>query len=340
MEFSGEIRHAKEAGLRYVHSDEPGYTRVKKGKGFQFLDEKRNLIHDDEEISRLKKLAIPPAYVDVWICKDPLGHLQFVALDVRGRKQYRYHKQWSDVRSGSKFKRMLKFAKSLPRIRRKTSADLRKSGLPREKVLAAVVRLLERTLIRVGNEQYAQSNESYGLSTFKNEHVKVESEEITFRFKGKSNVKHHIRLRDRALASIVKTCRKLPGSALFQYVDENEETHAIHSQDVNEYLQEITNCSYTAKDFRTWAATLLAAKAFAKSRKETESFRSVSETKKKLNEAIDQVAEKLGNTRNICRNSYIHPSLIQRFLEGKSIPEADEEEKIIEFLARVGSDAS
>ena len=309
-------RAAERAGLRYVQPSETGFTRRRSGKNkFRFVTATGRPIRDAGTLTRIRKLAIPPAYENVWICKSARGHLQFMAEDARGRKQYRYHAQWTEVRNQEKYRRILSFARALPKIRAATAVDLQLLGLPREKVLATVVRLLEKTLIRVGNDEYARTNHSYGLSTLQDRHVQIDHGKIKFRFKGKSNVRHEIALDDPELAEIVRECRDVPGQSLFQYVDEEGGRHEIHSQDVNQYLKSIAGDGFTAKDFRTWAATVLAATAL----RELADYESSAEAKRHLNQAIESVAARLGNTKAICRKSYIHPEVVAAYLDGEVI---------------------
>ncbi|MDP9094981.1 MAG: DNA topoisomerase IB [Pseudomonadota bacterium] len=263
-------------------------------------------------MQRLRKLAIPPAYTDVWICNDPRGHLQAVGRDARGRKQYRYHANWRIVRDEAKYGKMLVFGRVLPQIREQVQHDLRRPGLPKRKVLAAIVALLEKTMMRVGNEEYAQRNKSYGLTTLRDRHIKVKGGHVEFDFRGKHGIDHHIDLDDRRLARIVEKCRDIPGQDLFQYLDHDGERHSIGSEDVNHYLQEISGEPITAKDFRTWAATNLAAAALA----ELERFDSHAAAKKEVVKAVEGVAKRLGNTPAICRKCYIHPAVFEGYLDG------------------------
>jgi DNA topoisomerase I len=303
---------AREAGLRYVDDAKPGLRRKRSGKGFRYLDAKGAPIRDEAEIERLKSLAIPPAYTDVWICPNPNGHIQATGRDEKGRKQYRYHPRFREAREASKFHRIMAFAEALPGIRARIDADMGRRGLPREKVLATVVHLLETTLIRVGNDDYARSNKSYGLTTLRDPHVKVEGAEMRFRFKGKSGKEWSVSVRDRRVARIVKACQDLPGQELFQYLDDEGERRDVTSSDVNAYLREITGEDFTAKDFRTWAGTVLAALAL----REFEAFDSETLAKKNLRTAIESVASRLGNTPTICRKCYIHPEILGCYLEG------------------------
>lgn len=303
---------AREVGLRYVDDSKPGLRRKRNGKGFRYIDGQGATIRDPGEIERLKGLAIPPAYTDVWICPHPNGHIQATGRDEKGRKQYRYHPRFREAREASKFHRIMAFAEALPGIRRRIDADMGRRGLPREKVLATVVHLLETTLIRVGNDDYARSNKSYGLTTLRDPHVKVAGAEMRFRFKGKSGKEWSVSVRDRRVAKIVKACQDLPGQELFQYVDDEGERRDVTSSDVNAYLREITGEDFTAKDFRTWAGTVLAALAL----REFEAFDSEAKAKKNLRAAIESVASRLGNTPTICRKCYIHPQILGCYLEG------------------------
>jgi DNA topoisomerase-1 len=304
---------AKLAKLRYVSDRSRGIRRERTADGFDYFDSKGEKITAEDELARIRKLAVPPAYQDVWICPYPNGHLQATGRDARGRKQYRYHPRWRAVRDESKYSKMLVFSKVLPIIRAQVDRDLSKRGLPREKILAAIVRLLEGTLTRVGNEEYARTNNSFGLTTLRNRHVKVEGgSRIRFDFRGKSGTEHHIDLRDRKLAAIVQRCQALPGQELFQYLDDDGEPHTVGSDDVNDYLQTISGEDITAKDFRTWAATNLA--AFALQR--LEKFDSQAKAKKNVLQAVEAVAKMLGNTPAICRKCYIHPAILDGYLNG------------------------
>jgi len=272
-------------------------------------------VRDPETLSRIRSLAIPPAWTDVWISAAPNGHLQATGRDARGRKQYRYHPRWNAVRDEEKFGRMLAFGRALPRIRARTAEDLRRPGLPREKVLAAVVRLLEATLIRVGNDEYARQNRSFGLTTLRDRHARVEASRIRFQFRGKSGVEHSVQVVDRRLARVVKRCQDLPGQELFQYVDEEGQRHAVESADVNAYLREITEDDFTAKDFRTWAGTVLAAQAL----QALEEVDSEVQARRNVVRAIESVAARLGNTPSVCRKCYVHPAVIDAYLDGTTL---------------------
>jgi len=308
------VKEARQAGLRYSTDEDPGYTRKLRRKHFAFFNTKGSRIRNESEITRIRKLAIPPAYTDVWICPDPRGHLQATGRDDRGRKQYRYHPHWRQQRDETKFEHMLKFGKALPKIRGRVRRDLRKPGMPREKILATVVRLLETTVIRVGNDEYARENHSYGLTTMRNRHVEVKRGDIRFSFRGKSGKQHEIELHDARLAKIIRQCQEMPGQILFSYLEDGE-TRRIGSQDVNDYLREITGSDFTAKDFRTWIGTVLAATAF----QEFKGVVSERQARKNVNMVIESVAKVLGNTPAVCRKAYVHPEIVQSYLEGKTI---------------------
>ena len=303
-------RTARNAGLRYVTDHAPGLRRRRAGGGFQYLGP-RGRVRDPATLARIRSLAIPPAWTDVWICASPNGHLQATGRDARGRKQYRYHPRWRAVRDDNKYARTVDFARALPRIRRRTRRDLARRGMPREKVLAAVVRLLEATLIRVGNDEYARDNHSYGLTTIRNGHAAVRGSKIHFDFRGKSGVEHKIDIDDPRLAKVVRRCQDLPGQELFAYEGDDGRIHDVGSSDVNDYLREITGKDFTAKDFRTWAGTALAAQAL----KEFEDFDSQAAAKRNITRAIERVAGRLGNTQAVCRKCYIHPAVIDAYLD-------------------------
>ncbi|WP_312550302.1 DNA topoisomerase IB [Massilia sp.] len=303
---------AKAAGLRYVTDSKPGIRREEDGEGFRYLDAKGEPVEDEATLKRIKALVIPPAWIDVWICSQANGHLQATGRDAKGRKQYRYHAKWRNVRDEVKYERMINFGKALPQIRAEVDRALKLPGLPREKVLATIVYLLEATMMRVGNEEYARTNKSFGITTLRNRHVKVDGSDVEFRFRGKSGVYHKIHVHDRRLARIIRSSRDLPGQELFQYVDEDGDTHSIDSSDVNDYLRTITGEDYTAKDFRTWSGTVLAAMAL----QEFEKFDSETQAKKNIVRAIESVAEKLGNTPSVCRKCYVHPAVLDAYLDG------------------------
>jgi len=307
---------AKLAGLRYVTDERtPGWRRVGPPKRFRYVDSHGRQVRGASDLNRIRSLAIPPAWTDVWICPDARGHLQATGRDARGRKQYRYHPQWRAVRDEVKYGRLIAFAEALPRIRSRTRADLAQRGLPRTKVLATIVQLLEKTLIRVGNEEYARENGSFGLTTMKDKHAKVRGAKVRFEFRGKSGIEHAIDLQDARLARIVKACRDLPGYELFQYVDSRGRRQVVDSADVNSYVREITGEPFTAKDFRTWAGTVLAAKALA----EAARFRSQREATRNVVAAVESVAKRLGNTRAVCRKCYIHPAILNGYMDGATI---------------------
>jgi DNA topoisomerase-1 len=303
---------ARAAGLVYTTDDKPGIRRVGKGKRARFVRPGNKPVRAKAEVTRIRALVIPPAWTDVWICPNPRGHLQATGRDARGRKQYRYHPKWREVRDDTKYGRMLAFGRALPVIRRRTEADLRRRGVPREKVLAAVVKLLEKTFIRVGNDEYARDNRSFGLTTMRDTHVKISGSSVRFIFRGKSGVEHALALDDKRLAKIVKQCRDLPGQELFQYRDENGAVVDVGSADVNAYLKSVTGEDFTSKDFRTWAGTVLAAKLL----KDFEAVDSEARAKKNVVQAIEQVAKQLGNTRAVCRKCYVHPAVIDAYMDG------------------------
>ncbi len=300
------------AGLRHASDDRPGIVRRRSGRGFAYRDAEGRPVRDKDMLARIREIAIPPAWTDVWICPWPNGHLQATGRDARGRKQYRYHARYRARRDGAKFERLIAFARNLPAIREQVERDLARPGLPREKVIAAVVRLLELTLIRVGNGEYARLNRSFGLTTLRNRHAQVEGTAIRFRFRGKSGQHHEVGLRDRRLAGVVRRCRDLPGQELFQYVDEDGAPRDVASDDVNGYLAAIAP-GVTAKDFRTWAGTVLAyraLRAIGKGATDREKQRNIAE-------AIRETAENLGNTAAVARQAYVHPAVIDAYLDGR-----------------------
>jgi DNA topoisomerase-1 len=324
---------ARAAGLRYVSDEGPGLTRKRAGKGFSYIGLDGKPIKDKKVIERINSLAIPPAYKNVWICPDERGHIQATGMDERGRKQYRYHPKWREVRDETKFARTIAFARALPKIREKTAKDLEKKGYPREKVLATIVQLLEKTAIRVGNEEYARQNKSYGLTTMRNNHAKVEGGQVHFHFRGKSGKWHDIDLHDRKLANVIKKMQDLPGQSLFQFVDEAGETHHIESSDVNAYLKEISGEEFSAKDFRTWAGTVLASLAL----QEFEAFESETAAKSNIVAAVKSVSQRLGNTPAVCRKAYIHPAVIESYMDGSMLESLKQktEETLEEELANL-----
>ncbi|ACK50678.1 DNA topoisomerase [Methylocella silvestris BL2] len=303
---------AESAGLRYVSDSRPGISRRKSGKGFSYRHPGGGLVRDAATLKRIRSLAIPPAYADVWICPSPNGHIQATGRDARKRKQYRYHPAFRELRESAKYEHVMAFAKALPAIRRRVAADMSQRGLGREKVLAAVVYLLDTTLIRVGNEDYARQNKSYGVTTLQNRHAVVEGSQVRFRFTGKSGKQWSLKVKDRRIARIIKQCQELPGQELLQYVDDHGEEQRVASSDVNAYLKEITGEEITAKDFRTFAGTVLAAIEL----RELQSFDSAAQAKRNLRQAIERVASRLGNTPTICRKCYIHPEILNGYLDG------------------------
>ncbi|HZV62968.1 MAG TPA: DNA topoisomerase IB [Methylophilaceae bacterium] len=308
---SDSTESARAAGLRYVSDQSAGIKRLKQQQGFRYVDKNGQPITDESVIARIKSLAIPPAWQDVWICHYANGHLQATGRDARGRKQYRYHPKWREVRDEVKYERMINFGKALPKLREKVIKDLSLPGLPKEKVLAAVVRMLDLTGVRIGNEEYAKENNSFGLTTLLNKHVRVEGTEIELRFRGKSKVYHALKVKDRRMANIIKRLRDLPGQELFQYLDEQGNMHSIGSDDVNEYLRSVTGEDYTAKDFRTWTGTVLATLLLL----ELTHYGSKSEAKKNVDQTVKMVAERLGNTPRICKTCYIHPAVFDTYLD-------------------------
>ncbi|MBC7805612.1 MAG: DNA topoisomerase IB [Akkermansiaceae bacterium] len=337
---------AKSAGLRYVSDNKPGIRRAgSAADGFRYLDPNDREIADEAVLDRIRKIGIPPAYAHVWICPHANGHLQATGRDAKNRKQYRYHARWRETRDENKYDRMMAFGDALPALRARIAEDMTRRGLPREKVLATVVRLLETTRIRVGNEEYAEANRHYGLTTLRNRHVSVEGGTLHFSFVGKSGVRHRLELKSRKLAKIVQNVRDLPGQELFQYVDaETGEIRPVHSEDVNEYLQEITGESFTAKDFRTWSGTVLCAMELAG----FENAATASAVKENVARAIKTVASHLGNTPSVCRKCYIHPAVLDTYTrdgfpeslrvtpsaDADTIPDAllPEEHAVLQFL--------
>ena len=327
---------AEDAGLRYVNDAMPGIRRRRAGRGFTYLGPDGKRLTDRRVIARIKSLAIPPAWTDVWICPIAGGHLQATGRDARWRKQYRYHPRWRAARDEAKYERMIAFGRALPRMRRRVEEDLALPGLPRERVLAAVVRLLEKTRVRVGNEEYARDNRSFGLTTLRDRHAEVGSSRIRFRFRGKGGREHEVELSDRRLARIVARCQDLPGQALFTYLDEEGEPRTVDSADVNDYLREISGEEFTAKDFRTWAGTVLAAWALA----ELQEFDSEAQAKKNVVRAVEAVADRLGNTPAVSRSSYVHPTIIDAYLDGDVVRGARRkaEEELSESLDELSAE--
>jgi DNA topoisomerase-1 len=321
---------AGDAGLRYVTDAEPGISRRRAGRGFIYLDSRGRRVKDPARLGWIRGLAIPPAWIDVWICPSRHGHLQATGRDARGRKQYRYHPRWRAQRDEAKYDRLIAFGKALPRIRRRVARDLRRSGLPRERVLAAVVWLLEKTGIRVGNEEYARDNKSFGLTTLRDRHASVGSKRIHFRFRGKGGKADEVEVSDARLARIVGRCQDLPGQELFAYLDEAGEIHSVESSDVNDYLREISGHDFTAKDFRTWAATVLAVRALTGQ----EPIGSAAQGNRVVVRAIQSVAEWLGNTPAVARSSYVDPGVIDAYLDGGLIGKGSSEAAVLQLLRR------
>jgi DNA topoisomerase-1 len=318
---------ARDAGLRYSSDASPGISRRRAGRGFRYIGPGGKPVGDAATLGRIRRLVIPPAWSDVWICPDPFGHLQVTGRDARGRKQYRYHPRWRTVRDAAKFDRMLAFSTALPRIRRRVRTDLARQGLPKVKVVAAVVRLLEATLVRVGNDEYARENRSFGLTTLLDRHAEVRGQAIRFRFRGKGGRMHEVGVRDRRLAAVIRRCQELPGQELFGYLDERGKPVSIGSDDVNDYLREISGDDFTAKDFRTWAGTVLAYRALCA----LDSPATVAAARRNVVEAVRSTAEQLGNTVAVCRSSYIHPTLLEAYvdddLRGQVLAAAEERSK-------------
>ena len=307
-----EKAHARAAGLVYVSDTGPGIRRKAAGTGYSYRDPDGGAISDKDTLKRVRSLAVPPAWTDVWICPRPTGHIQATGRDARGRKQYIYHADWREVRDRNKYERILDFARLLPRIREAVARDMSKRGTPREKVLATVVSLLDKTLIRVGNDGYAKENGSYGLTTLRSRHLEVDGSEMRFHFKGKSGKTWRLSMRDRRIARVVRSIQDLPGQSLFQYLDDEGAVRSINSADVNDYLREIAGADVSAKDFRTWAGTVLAVLALSA----LEAFTSQTQAKMNVRRAIEAVADKLGNTPTICRKCYIHPEIMVCYMEG------------------------
>lgn len=309
------VASAEAAGLRYVTDEMPGIRRRANGAHFAYDAPDGTLVTDERVLARIRALAVPPAYKDVWICPVANGHLQATGRDARGRKQYRYHKRWREIRDETKYERMIAFAQALPAMRKRVEADLAKAGLPREKVLATVVQLLESTAIRVGNDEYARDNGSFGLTTLRNKHAKVDGSNVRFSFRGKSGIRHAIDLRDRRLARIIRQCQDLPGQQLFEYADDDGETHALDSSDVNEYIRQISGADFSAKDFRTWLGTVTCAALLS----QQEPIESQTQRKQHLASVIADVAKRLGDTPAVCRKCYVHPHVLEAYLEHGSL---------------------
>ena len=331
MQDAAEVEEAlADAGLRYSSDEEPGIARRRSGRGFSYVDAQGRVIRDPAVLSRIRSLAIPPAYRDVWICRSANGHLQATGIDARGRKQYRYHPEWRALRDADKFERLAAFGKSLSRIRKRVSTDIRATGMTRERVVATVVRLLDRTLIRIGNEQYARANRSYGLTTLRDRHVAVRGKTIHFEFRGKAGIVHKLSVDDPAAADALRDCLDLPGQELFQYVDDAGTRRTVTSTDVNAYLREASGADYTAKDFRTWHATIAALEALGTLR-----FTSAREAKGHVKDVLCGIAARLGNTPAMCRKCYVHPGVLEAFLLGRlSVSKRTSRERLLQLLSR------
>lgn len=313
--FKNPEKCAEVAKLIYVSDKEEGVKRVKRGKAFSYYF-KNTKINDHEQLRRFKSLVIPPAWVNVWICHKPNGHIQATGFDVMQRKQYRYHADWNELRNNTKFSRLVSFGEILPQLRAKIEHDIARKELSKEKILATVIKLMETTYIRIGNSGYEKLYGSYGLTTLKDKHVKIEGSAMRFSFKGKKSVFHTIDCRDKRLARIVKQCKEIPGKELFQYYDEHHVAHSIHSEDVNNYLKEITGMDFTAKDFRTWAGSTHALVVL----KDIGVYQNATQCKKNMVAALDYVSGKLGNTRTVCKKYYVHPAIFSLYEENKLIP--------------------
>ncbi len=316
------VEAAQAAGLRYVTDSSPGIRRRRRGRGFAYTRPDGAQVRDAAELERIRKLVIPPRWTDVWICPSSTGHLQVTARDARGRKQYRYHTRYREVRDDTKFSRLLEFSEVLPAIRHRVEQDISTPTLSRHKVLATVVWLLEKTLIRVGSDEYARDNGSFGLTTLRRRHVEVSGAKLRFEFRGKSGVPHAVAITDRRIARIVQHCQELPGQELFQYLDDDGDRQSVDAGDINQYLREVAGRQITAKDFRTFAGTMLAASAL----RDIGPFSTEKEGNANIVRAIDQVAKRLGNTRAVCRKYYVHPAIIEAYLDGFVLPPATGDE--------------
>jgi DNA topoisomerase I len=317
------VEAAKMAGLRYVSDKKPGIRRERVGENFSYIGVNGKPIKDEETLKRIRSLAIPPAWTDVWICPNPRGHIQATGRDAKGRKQYRYHPKWRKVRDETKYDKMLIFGIALSTLRKRVAEDLKLPGLPREKVLATIIQLLDITAIRVGNEEYARENQSYGLTTLRNQHVNVSGSNIRLHFRGKSGKEHTYVVQDKKLARIVKRLQDLPGHELFEYLDEHNEVRSVESADVNEYLREITKEDFTAKDFRTWWGTVVTIEVL----KELGETETQTQAKKNITQAIKEAAQHLGNTPTICRKCYVHPQVLDAYLNGTLLKTLKEQEE-------------
>ncbi|HEX2254828.1 MAG TPA: DNA topoisomerase IB [Thermoanaerobaculia bacterium] len=307
------MQRARDAGLRYVSDEEPGIRRQRWGRGFTYRDSSGEVVRDEKVRARIDALAIPPAWTEVWICRSPKGHVQATGRDAKGRKQYRYHELWTEVSNATKFARMVPFAEALTPLRRRVRRDVKREDLDRERVLAALVRLLDRTLVRVGNDEYAKANDSYGLTTLLAEHAEVNGSDVHLEFRGKGGKEHRVDLHDRRVAAIVRECQEIPGQELFGYVDAEGTVHPVDSGEVNDYLREVMGADFTAKDFRTWAGTVAAVEALCL----CAPCDSEREIKKNVVSAVKQVSELLRNTPAVCRQFYIHPAVAAAYEGGK-----------------------
>jgi DNA topoisomerase-1 len=340
------LRNDAPIRLRYVAGEEAGLRRLRCGSGFRYVDAANVAVTDPETLLRIRSLAIPPAYEQVWICATEDGHLQATGRDARGRKQYRYHPAWRAVRDATKFERMLEFGQALPRVRARVARDLEQSGLTRERVLASVVHLLEQTLVRVGNDEYARANESFGLTTLRDDHVQVKREQVRFIFRGKSGVPHDVTVDDRRLVRVVRRCLDIPGQELFRYLDESRVPRDVGSADVNAYIREVSGGDFTAKDFRTWSGSVLALEALSQ-----RPYGSMTQARREVAAAVKEVASRLSNTAAVCRKSYIHPVVLETYLEQgpQALPAADAvppvrglspgEARLLALLERLGAPA-
>jgi DNA topoisomerase-1 len=335
------LEDVEAAGLRYVSDADRGITRSPARNGFNYTKPDGSAVTDEKTLDRIRKLAIPPAWTDVWICPRANGHIQATGRDVKGRKQYRYHDAWREVRDTHKYDRVIAFGRVLPKLRAQVDKDLARRGLPREKVLAAVIRVMEMTLIRVGNEEYAKANKSFGLTTLRDRHAKIEGGKAMFAFRGKSGKMHETGFTDRRLARVVKACQDLPGQRLFQYLDDDGNQHVVESGDVNAYLREVLGDDFSAKDFRTWAGTVSAARALSMQLE----CASAADCKRNLNTCVKAVAGVLGNTAAVCRKAYIHPAVLEAYAEGKlplkqAASERAFELSVLRFLETVRDEAA
>jgi len=329
MSADEAIEAAHEAGLRYSSDAEPGIRRLRRGSGFRYVTP-GGRAPSAPDLERIRRLAIPPAYRDVWICCDARGHIQATGRDARGRKQYRYHPDWAAARDESKFHRLADFGKALPRIHKHVKEHLARPGIPRDKVLATIVYLLENVLIRVGNDEYARENDSYGLTTLNDRHVRLKGDMVLFRFTGKSGVHHEVDIRDRRVAKVIRSCQHLPGQRLFEYVDDEGQVRHVSSHDVNEYIRAAASDEFSAKDFRTWGGTVTCCQLLLRE----EPARSEGDAKRRVNAAIKIVAARLGNTVAVCRKAYIHPAVLTAYVDGSLPREGSPARIILRLLSR------